>query len=41
MGIGVAFFCKINGEHRKFATTSNIDEELKKRTTPCTMARTR
>jgi len=30
MGIGVAFFCKINANIGNSATTSNIDEELKK-----------
>ena len=30
MGIGVAFFCKINANIGNSATTSNIDEELEK-----------
>src|SRR5499425_2300622 len=30
MGIGVAFFCKINANIGNSATTSNLDEELKK-----------
>src|ERR1700723_2842838 len=30
MGIGVAFFCKINANIGNSATTSNVDEELKK-----------
>src|SRR5262244_1444206 len=30
MGIGVSFFCKINANIGNSATTSNIDEELKK-----------
>jgi phosphomethylpyrimidine synthase len=30
MGIGVAFFCKINANIGNSATTSKIDEELKK-----------
>ena len=30
MGIGVALFCKINANIGNSATTSNIDEELKK-----------
>src|SRR5579859_5525330 len=30
MGIGVAFFCKINANIGNYATTSNIEEELKK-----------
>jgi phosphomethylpyrimidine synthase len=31
MGIGIAFKCKINSNIGNSATTSNIDEELKKR----------
>src|SRR5580700_9879591 len=30
MGIGVAFFCKINANIGNSATTSNVDEELEK-----------
>jgi thiamine biosynthesis protein ThiC len=41
MGIGIAFKCKINANIGNSATTSNIDDELKSCTTPCTTAPTR
>ncbi len=41
MGIGIAFRCKINANIGNSATTSDIDEELKSFTAPCTTARTR
>jgi phosphomethylpyrimidine synthase len=38
MCIGVASLCKINSNIGNSAVTSNIDEELKKLHTSCTMA---
>jgi thiamine biosynthesis protein ThiC len=41
MGIGVAFKCKINANIGNSATTSNVDEDSKSCTAPCTTAPTR